>query len=77
MGRTYQKLGKLDKAIEAFDSVIDSYGLNANVLNSIGECYFQLGKPQEALVVWEKSLEINPDQPQIKKNVEALKGKKK
>lgn len=76
MGRTYQKIGKLDKAIEVFDRAVDSYGLNINLLNAIGDCYFQLGKPEEALVVWERSLEINPDQPQIKKFVEALKEKK-
>ncbi len=76
MGRTNQSLGKLDRAIELFDQAVASFGININLLNSIGECYFQLGKPQEALVVWEKSLEINPNQPQIKKNVEALKEKK-
>jgi len=76
MGRTYQKLGKLDKAIEVFDRAVDSYGLNINLLNALGDCYFQLGKPEEALVVWEKSLEINPNQPQVQKNVEALKEKK-
>ncbi len=76
MGRTYQKTGKLDIAIEVLDRAVDSYGLNINLLNAIGDCYFQLGKPEEALVVWERSLEINPDQPQIKKYVEALKEKK-
>ena len=77
MGRTYQSLGKLNKAIETFDKAINHHGLNIHLLNAIGECYFQLGKSREALVVWEKSLGINPDQPQIKKNVEALKGKER
>jgi predicted negative regulator of RcsB-dependent stress response len=47
-----------------------------NILNIIGECYFQLGNTSAALTVWEKSLEINPDQPEIRKNVGALKEKK-
>jgi len=76
MGKTYQNLGELNKAIEIFDKAISHYGLNINLLNAIGECYFQLGNPREALTAWEKSLEINPDQPQIKKSVEALKEKK-
>lgn len=42
----------------------------------MGTCYFQLGKMEQALAVWKKSLDINPDQPQIRKNVEALKEKK-
>lgn len=76
MGKVYQNLGELNKAIEVFDKAISHYGLNINLLNSIGECYFQLGNPEEALAAWEKSLEINPNQPQIKKNIEALKEKK-
>jgi predicted negative regulator of RcsB-dependent stress response len=42
----------------------------------MGECYLQLGEPNEALAAWQKSLEINQNQPQIKKSVEALKEKK-
>jgi hypothetical protein len=76
MGQAYQKLGKLDRAIDVFNRAVDSYGSNIYLLNHIGECYFQLGKPKEALVVWTKSLELNPNQPQVKKNVDALKEKK-
>ncbi|MEA3420208.1 MAG: GWxTD domain-containing protein [Acidobacteriota bacterium] len=76
MGRAYQNLGRLSEAIQLFDKAISHYGINTNILNAVGECYFQLKRFEEALAVWEKSLEINPDQPQVKKNVEALKEKK-
>lgn len=76
MGKAYQNVGKLDKAIDIFDKTLSHYGLNIYVLNALGECYFQAGDPVEALMAWEKSLEINPNQPQVKKNVEALKEKK-
>ncbi len=76
MGKTYQNLGELSKAIEVLDKAISRYGININLLNTIGECYFQLGEPDEALAAWQKSLEINQNQPQIKKSVEALKEKK-
>jgi tetratricopeptide (TPR) repeat protein len=69
-------LGELSKAIEVLDKAISRYGININLLNTIGECYFQLGEPDEALAAWQKSLEINQNQPQIKKSVEALKEKK-
>ena len=74
-GQAHQNLGELNKAIEAFNKAISHHGLNINLLNVLGECYFQLGDVSEALAAWEKSLEINPEQPQIKKNVEALKEK--
>ncbi len=76
LGKAYQYLGELDKAIDTFDKTLSHYGLNINLLNSIGECYFQLGIPDEALAAWEKSLEINPDQPEIQKSVKLLKEKK-
>lgn len=76
MGKAYQNLGQLGKAVEIFNKAIPHYGINMGLLNSLGECYFQLGETLEALAAWEKSLEINPDQPRIRKNVEAIKEKK-
>jgi len=76
LGRVYQRLGQMNKAIDIFDKAIDRFGLNTNLLNSIGECYFALGKPEEASVVWTKSLEINPNQPQIMEELQAIKEKK-
>jgi tetratricopeptide (TPR) repeat protein len=72
-GGAYKNLGELNKAIGVFNKAISHYGLNPTLLNIIGECYFQLGNTEEALAAWEKSLEINPNQPQIRKNVEDLK----
>jgi GWxTD domain-containing protein len=76
LGRAYQALGELSRAIELFNSAIDHYGINTNVLNAAGECYFQLGELEEALAAWEKSLEINPDQPELQRSLEAIKEKK-
>ncbi len=76
IGKAYQALGELSKAVEFLNAAIDHYGINTNVLNAVGECYFQLGDTEEALAAWEKSLEINPDQPELKQNLEAIKEKK-
>lgn len=76
IGKAFQGSGKLDKAIDIFNKAISHFGLSTHILNAIGECYFQLGVPDEALMAWEKSLEVDPNQPQIKSNVEALKRKK-
>jgi tetratricopeptide (TPR) repeat protein len=44
-------------------------------LNSVGECFYRLGNIKEALIAWEKSLEINPDQEDLIKIVTRLKTK--
>ena len=75
-GQVHQKLGEFARALEIFDQAVSHFGINASLLNAIGECYFQSGKPKEALAAWEKSLQINPNQPEIKKKADALKEKK-
>jgi len=76
LGGAYQKLGEWDKAIDIFNEAVSRYGVNAVLLNSIGSCYLEKGDSRAALVAWEKSLELNPDQPQVRKSVEAMRGNK-
>jgi tetratricopeptide (TPR) repeat protein len=76
LGKTHQALGEYDKAIVLFDKAIDRFGINVFLLNSLGECYFNLRKFKEALVAWEKSLNIKPDQPGVKEKVKSIRDKK-
>lgn len=75
LGRSWQRLGKWNKAIEIFDRAVEQFGTNPSLLNALGDCYFALGRREEARVVWKKSLELNPEQPEIKKKLESLKEK--
>ena len=75
-GRAHQALGHLDLAIASFKDYLTHFGTNINILNAVGECYAGLGNNVEALVAWEKSLELNPNQPSLREKVTALKDKK-
>ena len=75
LGQACQGMGELADAVAHYKDYLAYYGANINVLNAIGACYDQLGNPEEARVAWEKSLEISPDQEDIKKKLESLKGK--
>jgi len=75
-GQARQMRGDFSGAVEVFDRAVSHFGVNAVLLNAIGECHFQLGKPKEALAAWEKSLQLDPNQPEIKKKTAALKEKK-
>jgi tetratricopeptide (TPR) repeat protein len=44
-------------------------------MNSAGGCYLKLGRAEEALALWKKSLELGPGQEKIKKLVESLEKK--
>ena len=78
-----QLVGDASKALEEFPEAIALYkdylahfGTNIVVLNAIGECYHKLGNVAEALVAWERSLQLNPNQADLASLVKSLKGKK-
>ena len=75
LGKSHQALGEFDLAIALFNKALSQYGINSNLLNSIGECYYSLGIWDEALAAWEKSLEINDNQPDVEGKVNILKKK--
>ncbi|MBP6909950.1 MAG: GWxTD domain-containing protein [Candidatus Saccharicenans sp.] len=68
-------LGQYEKALTILDKAVARHGSDIQLLDLIGDCYFKLGKKEEALAVWQKSLEVNPDQPELKKKIQAVKTK--
>jgi GWxTD domain-containing protein len=73
LGQAHQALGEFDHAVLVFNRAISHHGLNANLLNSLGESYYRLGDIKAALTAWTKSLEISPEQKELKAKVESLK----
>ncbi len=76
LGQSSQALGELAEAIAYYKEYLAHYGTNILILNSIGECYYQMNNLEEALIAWERSLQINPEQENIKKLVDSIKKKK-
>lgn len=76
LGRASHALGELEEAIAYYKDYLTRFGTNILVLNAIGDCYLKLGKKEEALIAWERSLEINPKQADLKALVKSLKEQK-
>lgn len=76
-GQSFQAQRQYQQAIDYYKKYLAHFGTNINVLNAIGECYYQLGEEEEAIYAWERSLQIEPNQDKIKARVKALKEKKK
>lgn len=70
-----RRTGDLGRAVELLERAIAGYGVNAVLLNAVGECYQGLGRIQEALAAFERSLELSPDQPEVRKRIEELRRK--
>jgi len=67
--------GEFGRAVELLERAVAHYGVNAAILNSMGEGYEGLGRTKDALAAYEKSLQLSPDQPRIKQRVDDLKKK--
>lgn len=73
LGKTRHALGEFAEAAALYREYLERFGANIEVMNLLGTCCFKMGNKEEALKAWEKSLEISPDQPQIRKLVDELK----
>jgi len=73
LANAYHRKGEWDKALKIIEQGISHYGLNTGFLNLRGDCYLKLGNKSEALLALEKSLELNPAQPEVQKAVDSLK----
>lgn len=73
LGEALRKTSKFDSAIKSYSSALSHYGHNIDLLNSLGECYWNIGDFKNAKFFWSKSLELNPEQKDIKKKLSELK----
>jgi len=76
LGVVSQELREFKDAVVYYQKALSQRGNVITVLNSIGECYLMLGNRDQAVHTWEKSLEINPNQEDIKKRLAVAKEKK-
>jgi hypothetical protein len=68
----YQKQEQWAKAIDILDKAIQHFGVNTELLNPLGTCHLMLGDRNKAGEAWNKSLELNANQPEIRKKRDAL-----
>jgi tetratricopeptide (TPR) repeat protein len=76
LGAAEQELGAWAEAVAHYKDYLSHFGTNLLILNAVGDCYVKLGNPVEALVAWERSLQLEPKQPALQDKVRALKDKK-
>jgi len=75
LGKSSFGLGQYAEAAPYFKDYLARFGANLEVLNLLGLTYYKLGNTAEALTAWRKSLEINPNQEDVKKLVDSLPNK--
>jgi len=73
LGEASKEIKQYEESIYYYQNALSIKGNVVEILNSIGSCYLELGNKGEARRAWEKSLEINPNQENIKSLIESLK----
>jgi hypothetical protein len=68
-----KNLSQYVEAIKYYTEIVSNFGLSLDTLNSLGICHYRAGNMPEARAAWGKSLEINADQPQIRKLFDSIK----
>jgi tetratricopeptide (TPR) repeat protein len=76
-GKSAHSLGLLEDAIADYTDYLNRFGLNLEILNLLGNAHYQNGDAAEALRAWKKSLEVNPNQENVKKLVQSIEEKNK
>lgn len=78
-GNALYKLKKYDESIESYQKVVGSKDLllSSKALYNIGNVYFQQNKLQESIQSYKKALELNPNDYDIKYNLELARAKLK
>jgi GWxTD domain-containing protein len=71
-----RRAGDLDGAVAALERAVDRYGVNAVLMNLMGESLAELGRTPEALAAFERSLQLSPDQPSVRAKIDELKKRK-
>ena len=71
-GTALRDSGDYGRALEIFERAMNLFGINVALLNVVGECRLAMGHPAEARAAWEKSLELSPDQPEIRNKIESI-----
>lgn len=75
LGRSFHSLNQPGQAVVYYEQYLNRFGVNLEILNYLGSCYYQIGEKEKALAIWEKSLSLNPDQEKLKELVNSLKKK--
>ena len=73
LGKSSQEISEFKEAISYYQNALKLKGSITLILNAIGECHLQLGEIEQALMVFEKSLETDPSQENIRKKIKDLK----
>lgn len=77
LGFAYQAQSKFEPASRMFLRVLEVSGGNAVAFNNLASVIYRIGLVDSAIFLWQEALRYDPDNPQIKKNLDYVQRRKK
>jgi tetratricopeptide (TPR) repeat protein len=71
-GQALMGQNKFEDALKDLLQANRIYNSDTGILNSLGRCYYRLGRKAEALDALNASLKLNPDQEAVKKLIQEI-----
>ena len=69
----YFLTGEYEKSLKDCDEVVKRNPQHWGVLSGYGQIYVRLGQPEQALVYFQRALQVNPNLKQVEAMIEDLK----
>lgn len=66
LGSFYRSTDQQEKAVEAFEMGQEQFPGNADLITNLASSYVAIGKPQQAIKVFEQLISANPDNPEYR-----------
>ena len=72
LGWVYYKMGRIDEAVTYLERAAAALDTDAVIFSHLGDAYFSLRDWDRARRNWERALELNPDQAEVKDKLDRL-----
>jgi Tfp pilus assembly protein PilF len=72
LAKAYGNAGMMEKAIEAYRDIFRIDDTYSEAWAGIGKMYFWMGKPKTSVIFYEKALELDPENEEIKKEFQSV-----
>lgn len=72
LGACSESMGQHRQAVLYYRAYLDRAGMRLDILNSLGECLYQLRDLEGARAAWERSLAIDPQQDRIREKLDRI-----
>ncbi|MBM4159695.1 MAG: tetratricopeptide repeat protein [Ignavibacteria bacterium] len=69
-GNAFYREGEFQKAVEAYEAILEQGQVSAALYYNLGNAYYRLGKLAPAILAYERGLLLDPNDPDIKHNLE-------